>query len=50
VQPGFDSVIAGTSPDFFVPITMKAQMTPGWDELENRRSKWLNNIARLKPG
>ncbi len=50
VQPGFDSVIAGTAPDFFVPITMKAQMTPGWDDLENRRSKWLNMIARLKPG
>jgi putative ABC transport system permease protein len=48
-QPGFDSVIAGTIPDFFVPITMKAQMTPQWDELEDRRSKWLNIIARLKP-
>jgi predicted permease len=50
VQPGFDSVIAGTVPDFFVPITMKAQMTPGWDDLENRRSKWLNIVGRLKPG
>ena len=50
VQPGFDSVIGGTIPDFFVPITMKAQMTPGWDDLENRRSKWLNIVARLKPG
>jgi putative ABC transport system permease protein len=50
VQPGFDSVIAGTAPDFFVPITMKAKMTPGWDALENRRARWLNIIARLKPG
>jgi predicted permease len=50
VQPGFDSVIGGTVPDFFVPMTMKAQMTPQWDELEDRRSKWLNIIARLKPG
>jgi predicted permease len=49
-QPGFDSVIAGTVPDFFVPITMKAQMTPSWDELEDHRAKWLNIIARLKPG
>lgn len=49
-QPGFDSVISGTLPDIFVPITMKAQMTPSWDELEDRRSKWLNIIARLKPG
>lgn len=50
VPPGFNSVIAGTAPDFFVPITMKAQMTPEWDELEDRRSKWLNIVARLKPG
>src|SRR6516162_2035871 len=50
VQPGFNSVIGGTVPDIFVPITMKAQMTPGWDELEDRRSKWLNIVARLKPG
>ena len=34
VQPGFDSVISGNMPDFFVPITMKAQMTPQWDELK----------------
>ena len=50
VQPGFNSVIDGTVPDIFVPITMKPQMTPGWDELEDRRSKWLNIVARLKPG
>lgn len=50
VQPGFNSVIGGTIPDFFVPITMKAQMTPQWDELEDRRSSWMNIIARLKPG
>jgi predicted permease len=49
-QPGFDSVIGGTIPDIFVPITMKPLMTPGWDELEDRRSKWLNIVARLKPG
>src|ERR1700758_2913421 len=50
VEPGFNSVIGGTVPDFFVPITMMAQMTPQWDELEERRSKWLNIVARLKPG
>jgi len=50
VQPGFNSVIGGTIPDIFVPITMKPQMTPGWDELEDRRSKWLSIVARLKPG
>ena len=49
-EPGFDSVIAGTAPAFFVPISMKAKMTPGWDDLGNRRSRWLNIVARLKPG
>lgn len=49
-QPGFDSVISGSIPDIFVPITMKAQITPQWDELEDRRSKWMSIIARLKPG
>jgi len=49
-QPGFNSVITGQLTDIFVPITMKAQITPQWDELEDRRSKWLSIIARLKPG
>ena len=50
VQPGFNSVISGTIPDIFVPVTMKAQMTPEWDELEDRRSRWVSIVARLKPG
>jgi putative ABC transport system permease protein len=50
VAPGFHSAVAGSMPDLFVPITMKAAMTPLWDELEDRRSKWLNIVGRLKPG
>lgn len=46
--PGFLSAIAGTAPDVFVPMNMKAQITPDWDELENERSRWLNIAARLK--
>ena len=49
-QPGFNSVISGRLTDIFVPITMKAQITPQWNELEDRRSKWMSIIARLKPG
>ena len=33
-----------------VPVMMKAQMTPTWDDLFNRRSRWLTIMARLKPG
>jgi predicted permease len=49
-QPGFKSVVLGSAPDVFTPMMMKAQVTPGWNDLENRRSRWLNMIGRLKPG
>src|SRR5688572_12799515 len=32
------------------PITMKKQMTPGWDALEDRRTRWLQVFGRVKPG
>lgn len=48
--PGFHGIEVGASPDVLVPIMMKAQMTPTWDDLENHQSRWLNVMARLKPG
>jgi predicted permease len=50
LAPGFNGVSVGRPVDLFVPMMMKAQMTPGWDDLENRRSLWLNVMGRLKPG
>lgn len=47
---GFKSVVVGDSPDLFVPMMMKPEVTPGWSDLEKHRSRWLNIIARLKPG
>lgn len=47
---GFEGVSVGGAPDVMVPMMMKAQMTPTWDDLENRRSRWLTVMARLKPG
>jgi putative ABC transport system permease protein len=47
---GFRSVTVGDAPDMFVPMMMKAQITPGWNDLDERRSRWLNIVARLKPG
>lgn len=55
------TVIGVSSPEFFgldptrvisvrVPVAMKAQMTPGWDSMEDRRSRWVQVFARLKPG
>jgi putative ABC transport system permease protein len=47
---GFQSAINGYSPKIFVPMMMKPQVMPGSDDLEDRRSRWLNIVARLKPG
>ncbi len=47
---GFHSVVTGQTPDIYTPMMMKAQITPGWNDLDVRRSAWLNVIARLKPG
>ncbi|MFZ0704064.1 MAG: ABC transporter permease [Candidatus Korobacteraceae bacterium] len=47
---GFKSVVVGDSPDLFVPMMMKPEVTPGWNDLDKHRSRWLNIIARLKPG
>jgi putative ABC transport system permease protein len=49
-QKGFHSVVMGDTPDIFAPMTMKSQVMPGADDLEDRRSSWLNIVARLKPG
>ncbi len=46
----FRSVEASANPDIYVPLMMKAQMTPTWDDLQERRTKWVNVFARLKPG
>jgi len=50
LEPGFHGVLAGAMPELFVPVSMKAQMTPVWDGLLDRRTRWLNVLARLKPG
>jgi putative ABC transport system permease protein len=47
--PGFRSAVSGDHPAVFVPMTMKPEITPGWNDLEERRSAWLNIIGRLKP-
>jgi putative ABC transport system permease protein len=49
-QPGFDGVDIGYVPNIRVPVTMKAEMTPNWDDMDNRRSRWVNVFGRLKPG
>jgi len=48
--PGFYGIAIGDNPDVMVQVMMKAQMTPTWDDLLNRRSRWLTVMARLKDG
>jgi len=48
--PGFNGIVLGENPDVMVPVSMKAQMTPTWDDLQNRRSRWLTVMARLQRG
>jgi len=47
---GFAGVTATRSPDLFIPLAMKAQLTPTWNDLDNRRSRWVNIVGRLKAG
>lgn len=49
-QPGFAGIQVGQEPDIFVPLMMKAQMTPHWDGLTDWNDYWLAVIGRLKPG
>ncbi len=48
--PGFAGLQVGTSADVLVPVMMKPQMTPTWNDLDNRRSRWVNVMGRLAPG
>ena len=49
-RAGFTGLQVGQVPDIFIPITMKAQMTPSWNGLEDRRFHWLAIMGRMKPG
>lgn len=49
-QPGFNAIQAGAQRDLYVPITMKAEITPGWNDLDNSFDYLLPIMGRLKPG
>lgn len=48
--PEFGGVEVGRPSAVFLPMAMKKQATPTWDELQNRQAVWVNVIGRLKPG
>ena len=47
---GFGGLDPARSPDIRVPILMTPVMTPGRDDLANRRSQWVQIFGRLKSG
>jgi len=49
-QAGFTGVELEFVPQVFVPMMMKAQLTPLWDALEDRRWRFVNAFGRLSPG
>ena len=48
--PAFIGLDPTRSPQIRVPIQMKPLMTPGWDDIGDRRSQWIQMFARMKPG
>jgi len=47
---GFSGIQPGRPADLFVPMMMKAQMTPFWNGLDDPKDRWVQMVGRLKPG
>ena len=49
---GFAGMDPAQSPQIRVPVLMKPVMTPEWNwmHMDNRRARWVQVFARLKPG
>ena len=49
---GFAGIDPAQAPQIRVPILMKPVMTPEWNwlHMDNRRARWVQVFARLKPG
>ena len=48
--PGFLGTKVGDSPDMWIPLSMEAQISPGWNGLDNKQFESLCIFGRLKPG
>jgi predicted permease len=49
-ESGFEGIELGRPTQVWVPITMKAAVTPGWDGLDDSRWMWVRAFGRLQPG
>jgi predicted permease len=50
VDARFHGVRPGDTPDLYVPLSIQKAVRPTWDAMEDRKFRWLNIFARLKPG
>lgn len=48
--PEFQGTMVGIAMDLWVPVMMQPQLAPGFDRLEARGVRWMQAVARLKPG
>jgi predicted permease len=48
--PKFDGTTLGQKVQVFVPVTLRAQMSPGWRGWSDRTVYWAYLFARLRPG
>ena len=46
----FFGTTVGQSPDFWIPLSMEKEVSPGWNGLDDKFFQSLYLIARLKPG
>jgi predicted permease len=49
-QAGFEGTEPGLPAFLFVPVTMAADVRPGFTDMYDRRQRWVNVYGRLKPG
>ena len=47
---GFLGLDPSHTPQIRIPVQMKPLMTPGWDDIGDRRSQWIQMFARMRPG
>jgi predicted permease len=46
----FRGIDVGEVPAVWIPVTLTAQAIPGWLPVNYRRSRWMQVLARLRPG
>jgi predicted permease len=47
---GFEGTTLGNKPDVFVPLSMRAALSPGFKGFDDRRQYWIYLFGRLTPG